>query len=66
MNAATGYKPNLHLTGLTVLNGHTSVGGGGGLYAKNAGYILIEYCRFTGDKSLTPGGAVQRGADGNP
>jgi hypothetical protein len=55
---AAGYRPNLHLTGITVRNGYGSGEFGGGLYASNAGYVLLEYCQFLRNRTDRPGSAI--------
>jgi hypothetical protein len=50
VDAATGYKPTLTLSGLTVQNGYTR-DYGAGLLAKNAEDIQIYWCRFLKNKS---------------
>jgi len=58
VDGATGYRPNLHLTGITVRNGYGSGLSGGGLYANNAGYVVLEYCQFLRNRTDRPGSAI--------
>lgn len=58
VDGAVGYRPNLHLTGITVRNGYGSGLSGGGLYANKAGYILLEYCQFLRNRTDRPGSAI--------
>lgn len=54
---ATGFSPQLTLSGITVRNGYTS-SGGGGLYASKADYIQIAYCRFLNNRSNLNGSGI--------
>jgi parallel beta-helix repeat protein len=58
VEGAAGYQPTLTLSGITVRNGYTNGGGGGGFYVKNAYDIQVYYCRFLNNKSLSPGAAI--------
>lgn len=58
VNGAAGYQPTLTLSGITVQNGYTDGGGGGGLYVNNGYDIQIYYCRFLNNKSFSPGAGI--------
>jgi|GEM_PF-5290418 len=57
--AATGYKPTLTLSGITVQNGYSSNAGGGGLDVYFADDIQIYYCRFLNNKSSLNGSGIR-------
>jgi hypothetical protein len=54
---ATGYKPTLTLSGITVKNGYSSARGGG-FSAYKADDIQIYYCRFLNNKSRENGSGL--------
>ncbi len=58
VNAASGYKPKLTLSGITVQNGYNQTYAGGGMWAYGADDIQIYYCKFLNNKSSMNGSGI--------
>jgi hypothetical protein len=55
---ATGYKPSLQINGITIQNGYSTSGSGGGLYASRAGEVTLFYSRIKNNRSNQPGSGI--------
>jgi parallel beta-helix repeat protein len=58
INGSAGGQPTLTLSGITVRNGYTDGGGGGGFYVNKAYDVQVYYCRFLNNRSYSPGAAI--------
>jgi hypothetical protein len=56
--AAAGYSPSLLITGVTIQNGYSQYGAGGGLYSYKASGIQLNYCRFLNNRSNQNGSGI--------
>ncbi len=59
--AAAGYSPSLNIWGITVQNGYSQSGAGGGLLSYKADSVEIDYSRFMNNRSNQNGSGIRIG-----